>query len=205
MSYKSKQAGFTLVELLLAMTLFSLTMIVATAGFIGMNRVFTRGLVRKDLSEAAQFITEDITRALRAEGLSSVATACPETGSTNPPCYNGWASQTLGQTRYIWRSSGAHTGLSRDTGPSTAAPSSSRVSLLSDKYKVKALTISKLPTSADLYRVSGVLTTSTQEALSMPADGDPFKITCLGSGQNVAAQSCAVEKFNFVVSTRTRQ
>ena len=34
--------GFTLIELMLAMTIFSAVMVVATVGFIGMNRTFNR-------------------------------------------------------------------------------------------------------------------------------------------------------------------
>ena len=60
--------GFTLIELMLAMALFTTVLVITTVGFIGINRTFSKGLVRKQLSESVQRTTEDITRTLRAEG-----------------------------------------------------------------------------------------------------------------------------------------
>lgn len=211
---RMNRAGFTLVELLLAMTLFSAVMIVATVGFIGMNRTFTRSLIRKELSETAQAVTQDVTRGLRAEGINAEVRLCSETVSNPANCYIRWSAVCVGGTRYIWRvgTTGIPTtdpplGLYRDAGPCTAPINSTKTLLLSDKYRVRHLRVTALNSSnADgLFRVEGVFTTADQSALSTPAGGDPFTITCLGSSQAAGAQSCAVEKFNFVVSARNRE
>ena len=91
---KNDIKGFTLVELMLAMTVFSTVMVIATVGFIGMSRTFNRGLIRKDLSEYSQSATEDITRTIRGLGSTANFTncnagepACPGSGDDMAICF----------------------------------------------------------------------------------------------------------------------
>ena len=60
------QSGFTIVELLLALTFFSFILLFATAGFIQINRSYNKGLTVKQMNETGRLVLEDITRAIRA-------------------------------------------------------------------------------------------------------------------------------------------
>lgn len=57
--------GFTLVELLVAMTFFSFLLLLVTFGFVQINRSYTRGITVKTIQETARALTEDISRAIR--------------------------------------------------------------------------------------------------------------------------------------------
>lgn len=202
------RAGFTLIELLLAMTLFTTVMVVATVGFIAMNRGFNRGLIRKQLSEAVQSVNEDITRSVRAEGAKTInAVNCSGTsGGSCPP--NGWEAICLGRTRYVWKS--AETGLYKDLGPCSASVNINNSTLvLSERFSVKKFTLTtvNLPSeitneASGIVRVQGLFTTNTPSALTTDQSGDPI---CKGSAENSAVNSCATESFNFLITARGKQ
>lgn len=194
---KMNTKGFTLVELLLAMTLFSTVMVITTAGFIGMNRSFTRGVVRKELSEAAQNLNDDVSRAVRSQGVTDTVTQCDRSA----PCAAEWAAVCLGHVRFYWQP--GQTDLFRDGGDCAEAIPDDRVSVLGNRYRVRAFEISE-PQSG-LFRVQGVLTTNVGDnLLTVPAGGDVFTTRCVGSAQNAAVATCAVEQFDFIVSARQR-
>lgn len=70
---RSKQAGFTLVELLLATAMFSFILLFVTAGIIQVNRAYNKGLTVKQMHQNARDIIDTLTRAvLEAESIDDV-------------------------------------------------------------------------------------------------------------------------------------
>jgi prepilin-type N-terminal cleavage/methylation domain-containing protein len=198
---KLNSSGFTLIELMLAMTLFSAVMVVATVGFIGMNRSFARGVIRKELSEATQAANESVTRSIRAQGVTVVPQSCNEV-APNPDCYPGWSAVCLGQVRYLWQNSGGGDSLYKDSAPScSSAPSSTKERILSERYKAQKFEIIKDPVKQGLFRVKGVFSTKDPDALTM-TDDDIYTLSCKGSSSSASVSTCAVEKFSFVVNAR---
>jgi prepilin-type N-terminal cleavage/methylation domain-containing protein len=202
--------GFTLIELLLSMTIFSAVMVIATVGFIGMNRTFSRGVISKELLDYSQATTEDVTSVIRNIGKSlSISscmagdTECP-TASVNEIC--------LGNERYVWSAAPDGSGLYRDSSAcgGGAIAADARV-VMGDRYVVRSFNVKPVE-SADatlgvpvgLYKVSGVFSTADNEALFFgdPPGVNPDQIRCLGTTESVAVRTCAVEKFNFVINPR---
>lgn len=188
--------AFTLVELLLAMTLFTSVMVIATVGFIAMNRSFTRGVIRKELSEAAQSLNEEVTRTIRAQGRNATARNCPN--DENCPSATGWSAVCIGQVRLLWQKNA--TGIYKDSSgiPCDGAIPEDKKLIFSDRYKVQAFSVTSI--REGLFRVQGLVSTNTPDALTTPLS--PLDITCKGSAQSSAVSTCSVERFDFVTSVR---
>lgn len=187
--------GFTLIELMLAMTVFTLMMLVATAGFVAMNRVFIRSGIAKELSESSQDVAEDITKAIRQA--EENARTCP----ASPPASDYEGTLIIGSTAYAWNRTGGG-GMWR--GPANCSVFSTEV--VPSRYKVRAFEVTPIDTTEGFYRIRGVITTSEDTAINFPAATsnwfeDP-NVSCKGTSEVPSAQNCAVEKFNFVVSGR---
>lgn len=193
---KTNQSGFTLIELMLAMTLFISVMIVATVGFVGINRTFSKGLVRKQLSETVQRLTEDMTTTINNEG---------GLDSTNSKSENGKVCSQL--TCYVWTpyqtddegSPGLYKVALGDVDVA-GQPDTKKVTIADERYKVDKFSVVSI--GGGLYRVTGIIRTKDLDAfeiadpLNYPANGEIF---CKGSAQDGASQNCALEKFSFVV------
>lgn len=186
--------GFTLVELMLAMSLFITVMVVATAGFVGMNRTFTKGVVRKQLSEGVQRTSEELTRALRSGGQLSAGEV--EEGSNERSIANS-------STCFIWQQTKLYT-----YSKCSVAEASSRIELLDQRFAVDFLAVENL--SGDLYRIKGVFRTADETAFSYEEDDRAAYlesqnlngIFCKGSAQVGSDQNCALEKLDIVVNAK---
>lgn len=207
---KLNTQGFTLIELMLAMTIFSAVMVIATVGFIGMNRTFNRGLIRKELSESSQGVAEDVTRVIRNLGVNVSAQNC---SSGDADCVPDWSSVCIGSTRYSWRAVSDEGGLFKDQITSCDGPITDKKNIMSDRYVVRDFKIEKImrtvsssttPFSDSLFRISGVFTTADDSALSLgdPLAFDPSAVRCLGTSRVATVRTCAVERFNFVINAR---
>ena len=182
-------AGFTLIELMLAMSLFISVMVVATVGFVGINRTFSKGLAQKALSEQAQKTVEDMTSTVRSNG----ATLSSLEGKENTLCSSTvcyvWGNQ-LGERGGLYKVLNA----SADTVDQVYQGG---VELFDQRFFVAKLNVTQLAGS-ELVRIEGVVH-SNQEGV---VEGDsPDQLVCKGSAQEGASRNCALEKFEFVVST----
>lgn len=192
--------GFTIIELLLAMTIFVSVMIVATAGFIGINRTFSKGLARKQLSETVQKVTDDITLTINNEG--GLGTIQP----TNLPS-SDYKAVCGTSTCYVYPGFN----ITDDAGMFKARLNTdgtidlaNKVYVVDDRYKVDLLNVDSV--TYGLKRISGIIRSKDIASFDIPETGYPVvgqdvdtqNITCKGSG---AATNCALEKFSFIVNT----
>lgn len=69
---RKNKDGFTLVELMLAMTFFSFVLLFVVSGFVQINRTYTRGVTQKDIQNAARAVVDDISDAIRNSRPNSV-------------------------------------------------------------------------------------------------------------------------------------
>lgn len=202
------EKGFTLVELLLAMVLFSLTMVIATVGFIGMNRSYTRAVVRKQLSENVQSVTDSLTKAIQSDGRAlNKYKECPSgDGAASINCPSNPSSTWKGilcfaGSRYIW----SERGLYKQTGPASACSTTvaanyqeSTAQIVNPRFKVDLLTVDPVPGNS-MFVIKGVVRTSEDSAFENL--GNPAEIRCKGSASGLA-QTCSIERFNFIVNGR---
>jgi prepilin-type N-terminal cleavage/methylation domain-containing protein len=210
--------GFTLVELMLAMALFSVILVVSTAGFIGINRTYTRGVIKKQLSESIQKISSDVTTLVQIQPAGSVIFCNendhPPTRQDCPPL----ASYTYnvlcfaGQ-RYYWPSSGSGLGgLYKDSNDCSDSTFDKSVEIVDTRYAVEEFKI--VPLTNELYQLRGVLHTTNINALTTSDNNgvystqrstpgfDPYLTKCKGSSAGSIVQTCAVEMFDFVINSR---
>lgn len=199
---KDAQQGFTLTELMLAMVLFSAVLVISTVGFIGMNRTFNRGVIKKQLSEGVQMTSEDITRTLRTQPADRLPTVCSQVeGGDECPVVEGWHTMTFASVCYLWPVADDAGGLFKRSGSCTDDDKKEQV--LDQKYKVRELRISPIDmvTNRALYSVSGVFTTMSSDAIHFPSEEDP-SWRCKGTAEHPDVATCAVEAFNIIISPR---
>lgn len=192
--------GFTLVELMLAMSLFISILVISTTAFVGINRTFSKGVTRKQLSEAVQRTVEEVTRSIREGGSRPQATAVL-----------GYGAVCNSQSCFVWKAPSIDSGLIK-TISGDVENASDAYKIVDDRYKVDFIKIETLPTTNDnkLYRISGVMRTPDNDAYSFVNDDygdyistqDPSKISCKGTAEAGASRSCALEKFEFVVNMK---
>jgi prepilin-type N-terminal cleavage/methylation domain-containing protein len=179
---KSNQAGFTLIELMLAMTLFTSVMIVATVGFVGINRTFSKGLVRKNLSEGVARLVSDVSSTIQNEGKLTDVSSTLICGTTT--CYD---SSSGGLIRGIKQ-------------PDGKLSKSNQSEILDSRYKVENLQVKSVGYTGDLYRITGVARTKDDE--SFEKDKDTGELICRGSAKGGARDNCALQRINFVVRVK---
>lgn len=71
----SNQSGFTFVELVMAMALFSLVLLALTAGVIQLFKIYQSGLGVRNTQQAARLISDDVTRTAREAAVFEIGTA----------------------------------------------------------------------------------------------------------------------------------
>ena len=204
--------GFTLVELMLAMVVFSTVLVIATVGFIGMNRTYQRGVIKNQLSEGIQAFTEDVTKSLRAQPINVLPKYCNGMDATCTGIFNGWQWLSLTNVCYMWPLTGSDNigGLYKSQGPCNTTSDNGKILLLSDRYVVREAPKIALVNvdgsdvrGAQLYSVSGVFTTIEESAIHKKDSGNPNDHwRCKGTAEDSAVSTCAVEEFNFNVNPR---
>lgn len=200
----TKEEGFTLVELMLAMVVFSAVLVIFTVGFIAMNRVFSRGVIRRQLSEGVQITTEDFTRTLRSE-LNNIdaPVACDGRIASNTCAVSNWVSLNFPSTCYLWNGKVNNSpvyGLYKTDESCSSRSPDSKVTLVGSQYLVDSLQIDAVSDATNvkgLYRIAGVFRTTNDLAIDFT---DPIK--CKGTTEQKDVTSCAVEAFNFIVNTK---
>lgn len=192
--------GFTLVELVLAMALFITILIATTTAFIGINRTYSKGVIRKQLSEAVQRTVEDITKTIRESRELTPQTA-DDLFSKYALCNDA--------SCYVWKKKDGSDNkrLVRTTG-NDPVDVNNAYELVDDRYTIDFINIEKLET--DLYRISGVMRTADDKDAFEFEGGypnyislqDPSKIRCKGTTEANSVRGCNLEKFEFVVNTK---
>jgi len=201
------------------MGLFSVILVVSTAGFIGINRTYTRGAIRKQLSESVQRLSSDLSQELaRPQTLGVGGAACGVDGVDCPE--NGFKAICLSGVRYTWyNTTDDNGGLYKDTkecGARVETSDSTTAEVVDGRYVVEALDFLPVGSSSSgLYQLKGIIRTRTSAALTTTDNSgnladerdlptwDPYKIKCKGSSAGNIVQTCAVESFDIVINSRS--
>lgn len=86
---RAAEAGFSLVELLLAMAVFSFMLLIITAGFINVVRIQQSGVASRSTQQSARLVLDSLMKDVRAASVARVR----ETGQNDALCLD-----TGGQT-----------------------------------------------------------------------------------------------------------
>lgn len=194
--------GFTLMEILLAMTIFTSAILLMTTIFMSLNRSFSQATTRKELSEASQALAEDITRTIRMYGTNNPMGNCSDAEMSSGDFEE---SIKIGTTAYVWRT--ANEG-SRGVWKGDCDGANFR--LVDDRFTLRQLevTIVNPPgvVNSSLFRIQGVLTSGNDDGLIPPAHEESW-ITDTDAGcQPVSGRNrnCSIERFNYIVNGRVQ-
>ncbi len=186
------EGGFTIIELLIAMTLFSSLLIVITAGFINILRLQTNTVASRNTQQAARYAIEEIVRT----GRNSTAVSVPAAPVANVVCF--WTSPGNGTMYHRGASDGlfrrALNGLGSNTCPDPVTLVAPPQRVISDDSRVLKLEVTSVPSSPPLANVTLALVASIT---------DPGMVT--GGTCDVTApdqHTCSVTELSSTVSLR---
>lgn len=91
-SVSRKQAGFTIIELTLATAVFSVILLVITAGIISFTKNYLKGIHQSQTQETARLVSSEIAQAIQFSK-----------GFTGPVTSNGWTAYCFGNVMYSYR------------------------------------------------------------------------------------------------------
>ncbi len=98
MNHVDKKRGFTLIELMLAMSFISVLLIAIAMTIIQIGNIYNRGLMLKEVDQTGQAVATELQNAIRQSAPFSIATG---SGSHYVP--QAWGGRLcIGQYSYIW-------------------------------------------------------------------------------------------------------
>lgn len=191
---RSSQTGFTIVELMIAMTVFSLILVASAAGLIQISRLYYKSAITTRTQDNTRSIITELSRSVQFSG------STPAINNTGID-YGGLTvkSVCIGSLRYsfaldrqvgsnppsnaLWRDNNADAGCTPlDVGDSSVLSSSGGVELLGENSRLTKLDISS-PRPRE-YRIQ----------ISV-AYGDSDLLVGLDSGGNDAADPADITRF----------
>lgn len=90
-----KDAGFTIVELMVATLVFSIVLLTVTLGIIQISRVYYKGINEADVQNTARSIMDTVTQAIQFSGSDITVTPSPVPGTMQAFC--------IGNTQYSYK------------------------------------------------------------------------------------------------------
>lgn len=200
----SHQRGFTLIELMLATTVFSIILLIGIAGFVQVGRAYYKGITISQTQEVAKQIVDDVSAQIRlGSSVSSLQTAT-----------NGRDYYCVGSYRYTFKlynkvDTSAHDfttnfGLIQDSLPggsgcgnpfdSPSVPLVNPAELLGNQMRLLAFSVAPVTGSPNLYLLNVEVASGQDSALS-----DPKSASAVCNNQNGSDQFCAITNINAVV------
>jgi prepilin-type N-terminal cleavage/methylation domain-containing protein len=195
---KNKQGGFTIIELLVATTIFSIVLVVIVASFLQIGRMFYKGVSVNNVNESARGLVDDISNDVRLADASTNIHVSTDTADTTIKYF------CAGQHRYTFilnqQVRGSIGVLAKDikagivqdvTGgvcqqPSTLDGNSPR-QVLGPDMQLNALDIAQTGTSVSIH--AHVIFYGVDDSVFNPSINDPAAYC---SGNLLSTQFCAM-------------
>lgn len=206
---KQNQAGFTLIELMIATTIFAVILLAATVTLIQVGRMYYKGVITSKTQNAARTITDDITRTLQFSGgtaprIGPIA-GTPQTWAV---CF---ADKRLSFALNVQAPEQINHALWQETvaGPSTCASNPVNLTatnpggldgkdLLEQHMRLTKLEVTQSPGSAEVYNVTVGVAYGATDLFNLDGLGNP--VSCKGTV--VGGQWCAISEINTQVFRR---
>lgn len=213
----SRSRGFTVIELLIAMSVFSLVLLIVTVGIMQISRVYYKGVTESSVQSTARSITETIAQAIQFNGGTVLATpgapSTPPAGGSYAFCVNSQQFSYRPGYKLVDTTPGTnetrHALVQRTmSGCSGSAQNMSGISvigreLLAPNMRLANLTVESL--GGKLYRVHVRVVYGDDDLLWSPsgngAGAEAPDAACRGgAGQ----QFCSVSDLSTVVISRVK-
>lgn len=196
---KRTQAGFTIVELLIATIVFSVLLLVCSMGLIQITRTYYKGVTTTKTQEAARAILDEVAGAVMFSGAEPARYGAPPA-----------EAYCVGDSRFTFSQGLIKTDANhvfiKDKPVSCTVPADLSVppagssELLGPRMRLSNFTITKVAGTDRLYAITVRVVSGEDDLLDNP--GDPTA-TC-NSSIRVGGQFCAVSELTTTVQMRVQ-
>ena len=211
-TYKNNEHGFTIVELLVATTVFSVILVLISVGVLQIGRSYIKGVTMTRTQEAARTIIEDISRAIQFSGGKILPDhVSGASGNVTDFCIDnikfvfqtgkqlkksGTLNPDQSSTVLMRNNSPSCTPTSLPSIPTWPAPSPDTKELMIENARLAELTLDKIQ-NTESYRISITIAYGDSDLLS-----PDFK-QCI-TNNNSGGQFCAVSTLTTTVQKRVK-
>lgn len=213
---QTRQAGFTIVELLIATLVFSMVLVVVTIGVMMFTKSYYRGITQSNTQNTARSIIENIAQAIQFSG-DTITSPIGTAGSGNSVGFcvgsqrysyilgwqlvDGTAQSSAKQTNHalMLDTPGSCSGLNAQDV--TKTPSGTE--LLSPHMRVAKLSVSRIG-ATNMYKIDVRIVYGDADLLTSPSGHNPAATAPDATCQIAFAgsQFCATSELSTVVSKR---
>lgn len=206
----TNQKGFTLVELLIATTVFSVILMAAASTLIQIGRMYYKGVITAKTQNIARTVIDDVSRTIQFSNGSLMEAPA---GDLDPKAYCVGTTRytyiigrqvsdnpTSSQTRHaLWQDSISDGGCDSQGLPNLqeAVPSPGGRELLEEGMRLQAFNISSLEDN-DVFSIAVKVIYGDDDLLNDPTNPTACK------GSVVGGQWCAISDLSTVVYSRAR-
>jgi prepilin-type N-terminal cleavage/methylation domain-containing protein len=211
-NFSKQSRGFTIIELLVATSVFAVVLVVITTGILQVSRLYYKGVTDSNTQNVVRTITDTVSQAIQFEGGVVVPTTSGAATPTSPKvlCIGnkrfvydiGW--QLVENSPDATKHQAYHTlvqdNFSGCSGTSTQPLNVQTVTgreLLSPNMRLSKFNVTNL--GSNLYRVEVRVIYGDDDLLKNPNDPDT---TCINS--TAGTQFCAISELNTVVTKRVQ-
>ena len=218
---RSKAAGFTIVELMIAMLVFAVVLILITTGVLNFTQSYFKGINQSRTQTAARSVLETITQAVQFSG-GDVNGALTEVNDVQGFCignqrYSFLKGRQLTESTPVGNQSSrvlvtdepGNCGGGAAYDITTGMPPGGR-ELLTPGMRISKLTLERLGATEDLYKLSVRVVYGDDDLLCSPSAGDcdstaptnfnATDLSCRFAFQG--AQYCAYSELSTIVKNR---
>lgn len=211
MSRSHKQAGFTILELMIATMVFSVILLLVTYGIIQIGNRYYKATLQSQTQTAVRNAVDEITRSLQFSGGPITSTT---SGNSGAYCVNG--------TQYIYvlhefQVPGNHIFYARPDPGGCVIPASYPTDardLLSNRMRIANFSIGNVGSNAHTFRVTLRVTSGEDDLLCSPGVSGDCNTSTTSTNLNnpdlmckgqAGSQYCAVSELSTVVTQRLSQ
>lgn len=217
---KQSKSGFTIIELMIATTIFSLVLMICLAGILQITKMYYRSVTQNNTRETARSIADEIGEAIRFSSQAirlGPAVIGPQIDSDNEVDTGYFC---IGDKRYTYA-------IDRQVKPENEAslkqkkhalwvdteggcagplrldvdkPSASGRDLIPLNMRLYELSITNSPTNSEVYEISVGVAYGDEDLLSPRPAQSPTELTC--EGAFAGAEFCATTNLKVTVQKR---
>lgn len=204
MSTKSRNKGFTIIELMLAMALLSFILIFIVTTVVSTIQIYNKGLSLKEISQSGRSIGAEFQRSIKESADEAIVVK------------SNWNRICMGKVSYVWNqgnatdntySNGTTIGLAKVYDPSgSMCTGNSRPSvniqrsteLLGSNIRIRYVSLTKIA-EPTLYSLKYVLSSADDSLLTLTPTNQPDVWKCRENNLLIDRQFCALKVFNMNV------
>ena len=217
-----KQKGFTIIELMIATTVFSLVLMVCLAGILRITKMYYRSVTQNKTREVARSVVDEIGEAIRFTNQPiQIGTTIigPQINDTSKDADDtgyfcvGKKRYTYALDRQVKTSPKDNTKQKRHAlwldkplscnGPASLAddiPTADGKDLLPENMRLYNLSVASADSSNDTYKISVGVAYGDDDLLSPRPDDKPTELSC--EGAFVGVEFCATTNLSVTVQKR---